>query len=396
MGTLESPAASKKLKIKLPSCLTEPEESAEDRKSIVLAAAKPSEDDLLELHLSKKSKVQAMQRSASLDEGGGGKIRLERLESSPFVGSSSDVRAEKAISKGEKPPIPSEKVAATKPGEKMEKSSKTVGRQPSKVSDSFSKALGESDIMVSKKKAKKEKRNNVNEKHKKGSKERVYIDTEKARSSNPRNEADQVKSSSEKSQKEKRVEKQNVSKGEKSSKDSLLTDVETVAKETDTGSAVKAGETPAEDDDSGSDEIACQYCFVPIKFANLKGHIEKCEKKFEIPVEASVEGAEGVELNSRKESGAVVHSDDEPADEFGREGREKEEREREMRATEEKDLKEKETLEREVKENEERERKKKERKEREDEKEKKKKGTERELKRKEKKKKEAERERKGS
>ena len=395
---LEPTAASKKLKIKLPSCLTEPEESAEERKSVVLAAAKPSEDDLLELHLSKKSKVQAMQRSASLDEGGGGKgkIQLERLESSPFVGSSLDLRTEKAISKGEKPPIPSEKVAATKPGEKMEKSSKTVGRQPSKVSDSFSKALGESDIMVSKKKAKKEKKNDVNEKHKKGSKERVYIDTEKARSSNPRNEADQVKSSSEKSQKEKRVEKQNASKGEKSSKDSLLTDVETVAKETDTGSVVKAGETPVEDDDSGSDEIACQYCLVMFKFANLRGHIEKCEKKFEIPVEASVEGVAGVELNSRKEAGAVVHSDDEPADEFAREGREKEEREREMKATEEKDLREKETLEREVKENEERERKKKERKEREDEKEKKKKGTERELKRKEKKKKEAERERKES
>merc|ERR1719264_555118 len=89
--TLESPAVSKKLKIKLPSCLTEPEDSAEERKSVVLAAAKPSEDDLLELHLSKKSKVQAMQRSASLDEGGGGKIRLERLESSPFVGSSLDL-----------------------------------------------------------------------------------------------------------------------------------------------------------------------------------------------------------------------------------------------------------------------------------------------------------------
>jgi len=157
---LETTAASKKLKIKLPSCLTEPEESAEERKSVVLAAAKPSEDDLLELHLSKKSKVQAMQRSASLDEGGGGKgkIQLERLESSPFVGSSLDLRTEKAISKGEKPPIPSEKVAATKPGEKMEKLSKTVGRQPSKVSDSFSKALGESDIMVSKKKGKEKER----------------------------------------------------------------------------------------------------------------------------------------------------------------------------------------------------------------------------------------------
>merc|ERR1711981_775630 len=176
--------------------------------------------------------------------------------------------------------IAGEKVAAKKPGgkgEKMEKLSKTVERQPSKVSDSFSKALGESDKMVSRKKAKKEKKNDVNEKHKKGSKERVYIDTEKARSSHPKNEVDPVKSGSERSQKEKK----NALKGEKSSKDSLLADVETVAKETDTDSAVKAGETSLEDDDSGSDEIACQYCRVVFKFpANLKRHTEKCEKRF--------------------------------------------------------------------------------------------------------------------
>ena len=425
-ATLESTASTKKLKTKLPSCLTEPEESSEERKSAVLAAAKPNEDDLMELLLSKKSKVQATQRSASLDEGGGveGKSRLERTESTPSVGSSSDVRTEKAMSKGEKPSekssIPGEKVEAKKTGgkgEKVENTSKTMERQLSKVSDSFSKALGESDKMVSKKKAKKEKKNDVNEKHKKGTKERVYIDTEKARTSNPRHEVDPVKTASEKSQKQNKVEKhkeyiENTFKGQKSSKGSLLADNETVAKETDTGSVGTGEETPMEDDedDIGSDNIACQYCFVMFKFDNLQGHIEKCEKKHESSEAAEilagqVEAIEGggasqnAELNSRKGE-PVVHSDDEPADEFGREGREKEERERclketEMRAKEEKDMREKEMLEREVKENEEKERKKKERKEKEDEKEKKKKG-EKEMKRKEKKKKESERERKES
>merc|ERR1712108_95118 len=176
------------------------------------------------------------------------------------------------MSKGEKPSekpsIPAEKVEAKKTGgkgEKMEKTSKTMGRQPSKVSDSFSKALGESDKMVSKKKAKKEKKND--EKHKKGTKERVYIDTEKARTSNSRNEVDPVKTASEKSQKQNKVEKhkavENTLKGQKSSKDSLLADDETVTKETDTGSVGTGGETGMEeDDDIGSDNIACQYCFV--------------------------------------------------------------------------------------------------------------------------------------
>ena len=407
-STLESTAAFKKLKTKLPSCLTEPEESAEGRKSALPAAAKPNEDDLMELLLSKKSKVQAMQRSVSLDEGGVGesKSRLERAESTP----SSDVRTEKAMSKEKaSQKNPGEKVASNKSGGKGEKmESKTVGRQPaSKASDSFSKALGESDKMVSKKKAKKEKKNDVNEKHKKGTKERVYIDTEKARTSNQRNEVDPVKNGSERNQKENKVEKQkaaeNALKGQKSNiNDSLLTDAETIAKETYTDSHTAGGEAAVEDDDS--DEIACLHCFVKFTLANYQGH--RCEKKLESgellagQVEASVEG---VESNSRKEGGTVVHSDDEPADEFAREGREKEERERCLKERkEEKDMREKETMEREDKENGEKERKK-ERKEREDgkeknkkedEKDKKKKGTEKELKRKEKKKKEGEREKK--
>jgi len=425
-ATLESTSATKKSKIKLPSCLTEPEQSAEEKKSAVLAAAKPNEDDLMELLLSKKSKVQATQRSASLDEGGGGegKSRLQRTESTPSVGGSLDVRAEKAMSKGEKPSekvaIPGEKVVAKKTGgrgEKMEITSKAVERQTSKVSDSFSKALGESDKMVSSKKAKKEKRSEVNEKQKKGTKGRVYTDTERARTSNPysRNDVDPVKTGSEKSQKHNKVEKhkpaENVSKGQKISKGSLLADVDIVSKETDRSVASTGDTTPGEEEeDIGSDNIACQYCLVMFKFDNLQEHVEKCEKKKygnsetgEEMLAGQVEavevsgGGQNVEVNSKKSEPVVVHSDEEPADEFAREGREKEERERclkenETRTKEEKEAKEK--LEREVKENEEKERKKKEKKEREDEKEKNKRGTEKELKRKEKKRKATELDRK--
>merc|ERR1712130_844754 len=158
--------------------------------------------------------------------------------------------------------------------------------------------------MVSKKKAKKEKKNDVNEKHKKGTKERVYIDTEKARTSNQRNEVDPVKTSSERNQKENKVEKQkaaeNALKGQKSNiNDSLLANAETIAKETYTDSHTAGGEAAVEDDDS--DEIACLHCFVKFTLANYQGH--KCEKKFESgellagQVEASVEG---VDSNSRK------------------------------------------------------------------------------------------------
>jgi len=428
-ATLESTAATKKSKIKLPSCLTEPEQSAEEKKSAVLAAAKPNEDDLMELLLSKKSKVQATQRSASLDEGGGGegRYKLQRTESTPPVGSSSssDVRAERTMSKGEKPSekvaMLGEKVVAKKTGgkgDKMENTSKAVERQPSKVSDSFSKALGESDKMVSNKKSKKEKRSEVNEKHKKETKGRVYIDTEKAKSSNhnPRNEVDPVKTNSEKSEKNNKVEKhkhaENASKGQNSSKDSL------VEKETDSSVASTGDSTPVEEDDIGSDNIACQYCLQMFKFHNLQEHVEKCEKKCSESSETGEEilagqveaveggGGQNVEENSRKAESAVVHSDDEPADEFAREGSTKEERERclkenEMGTKAERDAREK--LEREVKDNEEKERKKKERKERGDEKEKnkreeekKKKGTEKELKRKENKRKATEPERKES
>ena len=154
------------------------------------------------------------------------------------------------------------------------------------MSDSFSKALGESDKMVSSKKAKKEKRSEVNEKQKKGTKGRVYTDTERARTSNPysRNDVDPVKTGSEKSQKHNKDEKhkpaENVSKGQKISKGSLLADVDIVSKETDSSVASTGDTTPGEEEeDIGSDNIACQYCLVMFKFDNLQEHVEKCEKK---------------------------------------------------------------------------------------------------------------------
>ena len=417
-ASLESTAATKKSKTKLPSCLTEPEQSAEERKKSVLEAAKPNEDDLMELLLSKKSKVQAMQRSASQDEGGDGKSRPEISESSPIVESSPEVRTEKEMPKQEKT---SEKALVEKEvtkktdvlGKKMEKTSKAVERQPSKTSDSFSKALGENDKIVSKKKAKKDKKSDDNEKHKKGTKERVYIDTEKARSLNhgSRNETGSEKTATEKSQKHKKVEKhkeaENMSKGEKSSKDSLLAGGELVGKESSNSSSVG---TPLEEDDMDSDNIiGCQYCFELFKFKDLQEHTGKCEKKFEtIEILAGqVEPVEGVggrnDENLKKKKDAVVHSDDEPADEFAREGRERG-KENEVNVKEGREAREKETMEQEVGDDEEKERRKVERKlsvdekektKKEEEREKKKKGTEKEMRRRERKRKENEEEQKG-
>merc|ERR1712108_71007 len=96
-------------------------------------------------------------------------------------------------------------------------------------------------------------------------------------------------------------------------------------------------------------------------------------------------GVEGVggrnDENLKKKKDAVVHSDDEPADEFAREGRERG-KENEVNVKEGREAREKETMEQEVGDDEEKERRKVERKLSVDEKEKTKKEEEREKKKK--------------
>merc|ERR1712083_906951 len=99
--------------------------------------------------------------------------------------------------------------------------------------------------------------------------------------------------------------------------------------------------------------IGCQYCFELFKFKDLQEHTGKCEKKFEtIEILAGqVEPVEGVggrnDENLEKKKDAVVHSDDEPADEFVREGRERG-KENEVNVKEGREAREKETMEQEV------------------------------------------------
>ena len=417
---VESSPGPKRSKIKLPSCLTEPDEKAEEKKSTDLTTASDNnEDDLMELLLSKKSKViEATQRSASQDERGENveaKEQSQNTESNLGGSFSSDLRQEKTLPTSEKPtdkvPTPGNTIIAKKvedKDKKVGKVGKTLERVPSKESDSFLKDLEENDKMVSKKKPRKEKKAESKEKHKK-LKPRVYIDTEKARSMKPASTDDGDKETRvvEKSKKHTKREKskstdtENITKSQRSSKECFSAE----AKETATTEPA-----PIAEDDIGTDGLPCGYCHKEVAFASLTNHMDKCKKVFEQNngaaeilagqvdlVEDNKVGEEDFQEKSRLEEAAVVHSDEEPVDEFAKEEREREERkERKMiREREEREEREIEEREKMIREAEVKERKKKEKKERMEEKSRKRdeekertwKATEKELKMKERKRK---------
>merc|ERR1712013_248220 len=292
-GDVESSAGPKRSKIKLPSCLTEPDEKAEEKKSTDLTAASDNnEDDLMELLLSKKSKViEATQRSASQDEKGENveaKGQSEKTESNLGGTSTSDFWQEKTLPTSEKPrdkvPTSGNTINAKKvedKDKKVGKMGKTLERMPSKESDSFLKDLEENDKMVSKKKPRKEKKDESKEKHKKV-RPRVYIDTEKARSMKPasRYEGEKATRVVEKSKKHSKKEKsistdtENITKGQRSSKECFSAE----AKETASPETIEPA--PIAEDDIGTDGVPCGYCHKEVAFASLTDHMDKCKKAF--------------------------------------------------------------------------------------------------------------------
>jgi len=377
---VESSPGPKRSKIKLPSCLTEPDEKAEEKKSTDLTAGSDNnEDDLMELLLSKKSKViEATQRSASQDEKGENleaKGESQKTESNLGGTSSSDLRQEKTLPTSEKPtdkaPTPGNTIIAKKvedKDKKVGKVAKTLERVPSKESDSFLKDLEENDKMVSKKKPRKEKKVESKEKHKKV-KPRVYIDTEKARSMKPasRDDGDEEKRAVEKSKRHSKKEKskstdtENITKGQRSSKECFSAEAKESASPETTEPA------PIAEDDIGTDGLPCGYCHKEVAFASLTNHMDKCKKAFEQKngvaeilagqadlVEDNEVGEEDFQEKSRLEEAPVVHSDEEPVDEFAKEERERvereereiEEREKMIRGAEVKERKKKEKKER--------------------------------------------------
>ena len=378
---VESSPGPKRSKIKLPSCLTEPDEKAEEKKSTDLTAASDNnEDDLMELLLSKKSKViEATQRSASQDERGENveaKGQSEKTEFDLGRSFSSDLRQEKTLpTLSEKPtdkvPTPGNTIIAKKvedKDKKVGKVAKTLERVPSKESDSFLKDLEENDKMVSKKKPRKEKKVESKEKHKKV-KPRVYIDTEKARSMKPasRDDGDEEKRAVEKSKRHSKKEKskstdtENITKGQRSSKECFSAEAKESASPETTEPA------PIAEDDIGTDGLPCGYCHKEVAFASLTNHMDKCKKAFEQNngaaeilagqvdlVEDNDVGEEDFQEKSRLEEAPVVHSDEEPVDEFAKEERERVEREEREIEEREKMIREAEVKERKKKEKKER------------------------------------------